>query len=44
MDEIRQGLRQELEGRRGMVSRVVQGGSIHVGDPITVQEAESLAS
>jgi len=44
MDEIRQGLRQELEGRRGMVSRVVQGGSIRVGDSITVEEAESLAS
>jgi MOSC domain-containing protein YiiM len=44
MDEIRQGLRKELEGRRGMVSRVVQGGSIHVGDPITVEEAEPLAS
>jgi MOSC domain-containing protein YiiM len=44
MDEIRQGLRQELEGRRGMISRVVQGGSIHIGDPITVEEAEPLAS
>jgi MOSC domain-containing protein YiiM len=44
MDEIRQGLREELEGRRGMVSRVVHGGSIHVGDPVTVEEAEPLAS
>ena len=44
MDEIRDGLRQELEGRRGMVSRVVQGGSIRVGDPIRVEEAEPLAS
>ena len=44
MDEIRDGLRRELEGRRGMVSRVVQGGSIHVGDPIMVEEAEPLAS
>jgi len=44
MDEIRDGLRQQLEGRRGMVSRVVQGGSIHVGDPIMVEEAEPLAS
>jgi len=44
MDEIRDGLRQALEGRRGMVSRVVQGGSIQVGDLITVEEAEPLAS
>ena len=44
MDEIREGLRQELEGRRGMVSKVIQGGSIHVGDPIMVEEAEPLAS
>jgi MOSC domain-containing protein YiiM len=44
MDEIRDGLQQELIGRRGMVSRVVQGGSIHVGDPIAVEEAQPLAS
>jgi MOSC domain-containing protein YiiM len=44
MDEIRDGLRQELEGRRGMVSRVVLGGPIHVGDPITVEQAQPLAS
>jgi MOSC domain-containing protein YiiM len=44
MDEIRDGLKLELEGRRGMVSRVVQGGSIQVGDPITVDEAQPLAS
>jgi len=44
MDEIRDGLKQELEGRRGMVSRVVQGGIISVGDPITVERSEPLAS
>src|SRR5438552_5039871 len=44
MDEIRDGLKLELEGRRGMVSRVVQGGSIRVGDSITIEEAEPLAS
>ena len=44
MDEIREGLRQELEGRRGMVSRVVQGGVINVGDPITIERSEPLAS
>jgi MOSC domain-containing protein YiiM len=44
MDEIRDGLKHELEGRRGMVSRVVQGGIINVGDPITVERSEPLAS
>ena len=44
MDEIRDGLKQELEGRRGMVSRVVQGGIISVGDPIMVERSEPLAS
>ena len=44
MDEIRDGLKQELEGRRGMVSRVIQGGVISVGDPIMVERSEPLAS
>jgi MOSC domain-containing protein YiiM len=44
MDEIRMGLKEELVGRRGMVSRVIQGGTIRVGDPISVEEAEPLAS
>ena len=44
MDEIRMGLNEELVGRRGMVARVVNGGSISVGDRITLEEAEPLAS
>jgi MOSC domain-containing protein YiiM len=44
MDEIRDGLKLELEGRRGMVSRVVRGGIINVGDPIMVERSEPLAS
>jgi MOSC domain-containing protein YiiM len=44
MDEIRDGLKQELEGRRGMVATVVQGGAINVGDLITVERSEPLAS
>src|SRR3979411_673318 len=44
MDEIRDGVKQELEGRRGMVSRVVRGGTISVGDPIPVERSEPLAS
>jgi MOSC domain-containing protein YiiM len=44
MDEIRMGLKDELVGRRGMVSRVIQGGPIQVGDSISVEAAEPLAS
>jgi MOSC domain-containing protein YiiM len=34
MDELRQGLRAELEDRRGMLAHVVEGGEIAVGDSI----------
>lgn len=44
MDEIRMGLKDELIGRRGMVSRVLQGGPIKVGDPIAVEATEAIAS
>jgi MOSC domain-containing protein YiiM len=44
MDEIREGLRMELDGRRGMISVVVEGGTIRVGDPIRVERSEPLAS
>jgi MOSC domain-containing protein YiiM len=44
MDEIRDGLRAELEGRRGMLTRVVAGGSISVGDAIIIERSEPLAS
>jgi MOSC domain-containing protein YiiM len=44
MDEIRPGLKAELEGRRGMNSRVISGGQIAVGDPITIVQQQELAS
>jgi MOSC domain-containing protein YiiM len=34
MDELRDGLRAELQGKRGMLARVVQSGVIAVGDEI----------
>ena len=34
MDEIRPGLQAELEGRRGMLAQVVEGGTVVAGDPI----------
>jgi molybdopterin adenylyltransferase len=33
-DELRDGLRAQLEGRRGMLARVVEGGEIAVGDAV----------
>ncbi|MDE3058785.1 MAG: MOSC domain-containing protein [Bacteroidota bacterium] len=37
MDEIRNGLRQQLAGKRGMLARVINGGTIKTGDRIFVQ-------
>jgi MOSC domain-containing protein YiiM len=34
MDELRDGLRAELDGKRGMLARVVEGGEVAVGDEI----------
>jgi MOSC domain-containing protein YiiM len=36
MDELRDGLRAELEGRRGMLARIVESGEVAVGDEITL--------
>lgn len=36
MDEIRQGLQEELRGQRGWLCRVLEGGTIRRGDPIVV--------
>ncbi len=45
MDEIRQGLRKELEGKRGMLARVVESGEVAVGDEIVLErEAVSPAA
>jgi MOSC domain-containing protein YiiM len=34
MDELRQGLRQEIQGERGILARVVDGGRIRPGDAV----------
>jgi MOSC domain-containing protein YiiM len=36
MDEIRPGLRTELEGRRGMLARVREGGEVELGDELAL--------
>jgi len=40
MDEIRPGLQQELDGRRGMLASVVRGGTISAGDGIRVLDGK----
>ena len=34
MDDLRQGLRAEIDGKRGMLARVVESGEVAVGDEI----------
>ncbi len=37
MDAIRAGLRQELDGRRGVLAIVINGGPIKVGDSVRIE-------
>lgn len=39
MDELRPGLQAAIEGRRGVLARVLQGGAIRVGDSIHLRRA-----
>jgi MOSC domain-containing protein YiiM len=39
IEDIRPGLRAEMEGQRGILARVVEGGEMKVGDVIEVQGA-----
>jgi MOSC domain-containing protein YiiM len=36
MDEIRPGLQQELQGKRGVLARAITDGQISVGDKLEV--------
>jgi MOSC domain-containing protein YiiM len=36
MDELREGLRAEIQGKRGMLARVVESGEVAVGDEIVL--------
>ncbi len=38
LEDLRPGLADKLEGRRGKMTRVLHGGTIRVGDPIEVME------
>jgi MOSC domain-containing protein YiiM len=43
MDELREGLRKELQGRRGMLARVVEGGRIAVGDEVALVDEPAIS-
>jgi MOSC domain-containing protein YiiM len=43
MDELRPGLRAAIDGRRGMLARVVASGVIRVGDAITLVVPQDAA-
>ena len=43
MDEIRSGLRLELEGQRGMLAYVEHGGDIKVGDPVRILQGATAS-
>ena len=38
MDEIRPGLQRTIRGKRGMLCRVLTGGTLNVGDPVKVEQ------
>ncbi len=44
MDEIRQGLQEEIRGRRGLLCRVVEPGRIRRGDRVEVEEKVGTAN
>jgi len=44
MDEIREGLKEALRGRRGVLCRVLEPGRIRRGDPIEVMQQQAIPS
>jgi len=40
MEEIRPGLQERLQGRRGVLARVIQPGTTRIGDPVQVLAPE----
>ena len=43
MDELRPGLRTEIDGRRGMLARVVGSGVVRTGDAVALVAPEGAA-
>ena len=36
LDDLRPGLRADIQGRRGVLARVVRGGELKLGDPVSL--------
>jgi MOSC domain-containing protein YiiM len=43
MDELREGLRAEIDGKRGMLAHIVEGGEIALGDSIVLVDGRGRA-
>lgn len=43
LDEIRPGLQEELEGRRGMLAKIVHSGTVKTGDPVNLTSPKTNA-
>jgi MOSC domain-containing protein YiiM len=43
MEEVRPGLQQELEGRRGQLAAIVRGGAVEVGDQVRIREQAAVS-
>lgn len=37
LEQVRPGLKEALRGRRGVLAQVVEGGVVHVGDPLVIE-------
>jgi MOSC domain-containing protein YiiM len=44
MDELRDGLQHDIEGRRGVLARVIEGGQMRVGDRVVLDMVASPAA
>ncbi|MFV1859734.1 MAG: MOSC domain-containing protein [Anaerolineales bacterium] len=44
LDEVRPGLSSDIQGRRGVLARVVRGGKLKLGDPVSAAHGEPATS
>ncbi|GMR11803.1 MAG: MOSC domain-containing protein [Anaerolineae bacterium] len=44
LDDLRPGLSSDIQGRRGVLARVVRGGELKLGDPVSAAHDESATS
>ncbi len=44
LDDLRPGLRSDIQGNRGVLARVVRGGELKLGDPVSLARGEPATS